>query len=430
MAFSCCPQGNTTLQRFSFIFGLQIGDDTTWERRTPVAISGPGSIAFNRVFNFCPCRSQVKNTAFTITNADRVAAKKGASAVFSFQTTDLGKLVGGSNITLSYPSGFFDTSTTPGVMFSEGGTGVAHAPTETFIVITTGNVVLSANTKITITLTGLTMGTFTCGSHTGITIATSSDPSPSSPISSGHIWPVLAHFSQPPISNSLIAHYNADSWTGTQWFDLSGADNHVMDVGGTRIAVARPVQAPAFIYGNSTSWMKFPATVLPSANYTLFFVARYNGISRKRIFQGQTSNWYSGFSTGKSGTAYHGDACGFIVLTACANQPCDLHGVDWVLGSDRSDSFRSNGVNRTARTSLNERCATHDRIGINSGVNAGESSDFAIQSLLVYSSKLSDADVQIVEAWLIAKQPMFTPANLQARDPHRFIFHHFSFLLW
>jgi hypothetical protein len=379
------------------------------------------------VFNFCPCRSQVKNVSFFISNADRVAAKKGATAVFSFTTTDLGRLVGGSNITLSYPSGFFDTSATPGVLFSSEGSGYSAQPTLTAIVITTGDVVLGANSDVTITLTGLTMGAFTCGSRSGITIATSSDPSPSSPISSGHIWPVLKFLSQPPVSNALIAHYNADSWTGSQWFDLSGADNHVVDVGGERILVARPVQSPAYIYGNTTSWMKFPATVLSSPNYTLFYVARYNGITRRRIFQGQTSNWYSGFSIGRSGIAYHGDACGFIVSTACANQPCDLHREDWVVGSDRSDTFRSNGVDRTARTPANNNCATHDRIGINTVT--GESSDFAVQSVLVYGTKLSDSDVQLVEAWLLSRQPMFTPANLQACDARPFQPHQISQLV-
>jgi hypothetical protein len=33
--------------------------------------------------------------------------------------------------------------------------------------------------------------------------------------------------------------------------------------------------------------------------------------------------------------------------------------------------------------------------------------------VLVYNVKLSDADVQRVEAWLFAQQPAFTPANMQ-----------------
>jgi hypothetical protein len=57
----------------------------------------------------------------------------------------------------------------------------------------------------------------------------------------------------PPITAGLIAHYNADSWTGSQWTDLSGAGNHVTEVGGTTITVARPVGAPAYVQGASTA---------------------------------------------------------------------------------------------------------------------------------------------------------------------------------
>jgi hypothetical protein len=211
----------------------------------------------------------------------------------------------------------------------------------------------------------------------------------------------------PPITAGLIAHYNADSWTGSRWTDLSGAGNHVTEVGGTSISVARPVGAPAYVYGARTAWMTFPAGILPSAQYTLFFVARYNGAARDRIFQGVNSNWLSGFWRNRAGGACHGP-CEWIT----AWQGGDIHGSDWVLGSDRSNSFRSNGVDRT--TNAANGCQAVDRLAINYGNHGQDSSDFAIQSILVYNVKLSDADVQRVEAWLNIFQPAFTPANLQA----------------
>jgi hypothetical protein len=226
-----------------------------------------------------------------------------------------------------------------------------------------------------------------------------------------------------PVTNGLIAMYTADSWrpaesgSSASWTDLSGSGNHVTEVGGTTtISVARPIGAPAYVQGASTAWMKFPAGILPLAQYTLFYVARYNGAARGRIFQGMgTTNWLwlSGFFDNKMGVAFHG-SCYWITPTN------DLHGSDWVLGSDRSDSFRSNGVDRTTNTANN--CQTFDRLAINTNLNTNhviEPSDFAIQSVLVYNVKLSDADVQRVEAWLNAFQPAFTPANLQARARHR-----------
>ena len=207
--------------------------------------------------------------------------------------------------------------------------------------------------------------------------------------------------------------YTADSWRPAEppstasWMDLSGAGNHVTDIGGTtNISVARPVGAPAHIYGGTTAWMKFPEGVLPSADYTLFFVARYNGATKGRIFQGVGVNWLSGFHNSKAGVAFHG-SCWITQYTS------DVHGVDWVMGTDRSNSFRSNGVDRTVPP--NSGCSVFDRLAINTGIYASETSDFAIQSVLVYNRKLDDSDVLRVEAWLASMQPPFTPANLQVR---------------
>ncbi len=211
----------------------------------------------------------------------------------------------------------------------------------------------------------------------------------------------------PPITAGLIAHYNADSWTGTRWTDLSGAGSHVTEVGGTTaISVARPVGAPAYVQGASTAWMRFPVGVLPSAQYTLFFVARYNGPIRARILQGNSRSLGFGFGDSKAGGAFH-NSCGWITPHV------DLHGSDWVLGSSRSDNFRSNGVDRTANSA--NACQEFDRLAINIGSLSDQVSDFAIQSVLVYNTRLSDADVQRVEAWLNALQPAFTPDNLQVR---------------
>ena len=228
-----------------------------------------------------------------------------------------------------------------------------------------------------------------------------------------------------PVPQGLIAMYTADSWqpagslTTASWMDLSGAANHVTDIAGTTsISVARPVGAPAYIYGAPTASMRFPAGILPpSADYTLFFVARYNGAVRRRIFQGINIHWLSGFWGGQAGVALHdGDRCSWMTAEV------DVHGHDWVMGVDRSDSFRSNGVDRTTRTTT---CAAADNLAINNGSAASENSDFAIQSVLVYNRKLSDADVMKVEAWLTSQMPAFTPANLQASLLVGLVFHRF-----
>jgi hypothetical protein len=225
------------------------------------------------------------------------------------------------------------------------------------------------------------------------------------------ILPSVAESQTPPITEGLIAHYNADSWTGTRWTDLSGVGNHVTEIAGT-VSVARPVDAPAYIHGATTASMRFPAGILPSANYTLFFVARHNGPNRGRIFQGDDSNWLSGFWSGSSGVAFHSDSCSWITPYN------DLHGYDWVIGTDRRNSFRSNGVDRTT----NSFCHVFDRLAINTGKKSWEKSDFAVQSVLVYNRTLTDADVLMVEAWLTSLQPVvLNPSNMAVRARAAFL---------
>jgi hypothetical protein len=209
------------------------------------------------------------------------------------------------------------------------------------------------------------------------------------------------------LSQGLIGHYNVDSWTGSRWLDLSGLGNHVTEIGGTsNVSVARPVRAPAYIYGAPTAWMRFPEAILPSADYTLFFIARYNGATKTRIFQGDSSNWLSGFNGHQAGVALHG-SCGAIAQTI------DQHGYDWVIGTDRSNSFRSNGVDRSLTSAVS--CSVYDRLAINTGFNPVDTSDFAIQIVLVYNRKLTNPEIFRVEMWLTSLQPAFNPSNFQVR---------------
>jgi hypothetical protein len=192
---------------------------------------------------------------------------------------------------------------------------------------------------------------------------------------------------QPPLSSGLIAYYTANSYNSAAnvWNDLSSAGNHVTEIGGV-ITIARPTGSAAYIQGGTSAWMRFPSAVLPPT-YTLFYVARYNGPAKQRIFQGQSSNWLSGFYANRAGVAYHN--CWITGQT-------DLHGSNWVAASDRMNSFRSNGVERTIGNS----CVASVRMSINTGNSPTQTSDFAIQIILVYNRRLSDSEVISVEKWL------------------------------
>jgi hypothetical protein len=199
---------------------------------------------------------------------------------------------------------------------------------------------------------------------------------------------------QPPTVSGLMAHYTADSFDSARnvWNDLSGYGNHVTEISGT-ISVQRGY-AP-YIYGGTSSWMNFPSTVLPPA-YTLIYVARYNGAAKGRIFNGLSSNWLSGFYAGSAGVAFHN--C-FIT------QQTDLHGSNWMVASDRRDSFRSNGVERRTGNS----CVASNRLSINT--QSSQRSDWAVQIVLVYNRKLADTEVSSVENWLMLNYSYISNEN-------------------
>jgi hypothetical protein len=155
--------------------------------------------------------------------------------------------------------------------------------------------------------------------------------------------------------------------------------------------------------------MKFPAGILPSANYTLFYIARYNGPSRRRIFQGVDTNAFFGFHGGRAGISFHGYNSNCWAIS----ENYGYYGTDWFMGAERSNSLRSNGVDRTIEPRRTSTCVHFDRLAINTGNVAAETSDFAIQHVLVYNRRLTDSDIARVEAWLTSLQPDFTPANLQ-----------------
>jgi hypothetical protein len=127
------------------------------------------------------------------------------------------------------------------------------------------------------------------------------------------------------------------------------------------------------------------------------------------LLNGLNQNWLSGFYAGKSGIAYHGDMGSCKWLTQSTT---DVHGNGWVVGTDVSNCFRSNGVDRTIQS---HECSNFDRLAINAGFT-NEPSDFAVQFMLVYNRSLATAEVLRVEAWLTAASlgPWSAAASLSA----------------
>ena len=118
---------------------------------------------------------QVTGVSFVMSSSDRVAGKTGCQATVTF--TAATALLSGGLITLEYPSGFFDTSTTPGVVVAAGSVS-ASAFGATSVVLTLGSgafVAKGGHPPYVLTLTGCTLGRPNFGSSVGIRVRTSQD---------------------------------------------------------------------------------------------------------------------------------------------------------------------------------------------------------------------------------------------------------------
>ena len=189
----------------------------------------------------------------------------------------------------------------------------------------------------------------------------------------------------------LVGWYTASSWTGTQWTDLSGAGNHAVTVTGTIQTNSTGLNGHPYLFGGTTAGIRFPAAILPAV-YTLFHVTKHNGATRGRIFDGQSSNWLSGFHGQGSGLAYH---------NAFITPWVDVHGTNWVVSSDQNALYRSNRVDRTIAA---PGTPSSVQISLNYGVaQASEPSDWACAEVIVYNRTLSTAEIEKVEGYLYGK---------------------------
>jgi hypothetical protein len=189
-----------------------------------------------------------------------------------------------------------------------------------------------------------------------------------------------------PVTSGLMGHYIAESYTPNTWRDLSGAGNHAT-TSGTIYTNPFGINGKAYIYGDTSSVVQFPAAILPST-YTIFHICRYNGATRTRILSNPIvgENWLSGFWGSRNGVAYHNNW-----VTDPNYSKYAL--TDWVLSSDQNILYRANKLDYTTSASGSGASS----IGIN---NSGEVSDWAISCLFVYNRTLSLTEIIQMEDWL------------------------------
>jgi hypothetical protein len=169
-----------------------------------------------------------------------------------------------------------------------------------------------------------------------------------------------------------------------------------------------------FVSGTPSDSFRFPVTV--DANYTIFYVARYNGPNRGTVFIANepiskfTDNntpitWFSGFrpldlagnTTPLTGVAWRNYASWVTGKT-------DVHGNNFFVGTDQYALFRSNGTNRTVISSPVQR-PMEMQLQVNyqsSHPYAYTNSDWAISAVMLYNRKLSLQEITAVESYLTA----------------------------
>jgi len=221
-----------------------------------------------------------------------------------------------------------------------------------------------------------------------------------------------------PITNGLVGWYKGEAWNGTSWPDLSGNGNHCTEL----VPNCTIKKADTYIYGGTGDGIRFPSAILPST-YTLFHVARYNGPTKGRIFDGVSTsyvNWLSGFHGSRTGVAYHGDSYGgWLTQYGTTAFPLD----QILISTDQKRIYRGNGVNLT----INSVTGSADRLSINYGHFTGERSDWAVWEVIVYNRELSLAEIETVENYLFNAQYTYTnpivPRGVNYFNPRDIVFY-------
>lgn len=199
----------------------------------------------------------------------------------------------------------------------------------------------------------------------------------------------------------LSGRYTVASAESSQWKDVSGNGNHgIVDRG----SISK--EGTSYVKGGTGDGLKFPAAVLDSnLNYTLFYVGRYNGATKGRIFDGTDRNWLSTWWNGRAGVAHHNDW-----LTPYENPPHSAD--DWIQGTDGIGVYRTNGTNRvTVEGNTNGT----SQITINSG-QTGELSDWAVKEVIIYNRQLTSDEILKVEKYLKDKYMSSGTENYRIRN--------------
>lgn len=177
----------------------------------------------------------------------------------------------------------------------------------------------------------------------------------------------------------LTSSYNPDI---REWRDVSGKENDIT------IFKGNIKKTSSYVYGGVGDGMKLPLSVLgENKKYTFFWVARYNGVNTKNIFEGVDGDWLSGFYSGHNTQAKRGEWI--------TSESSTLGTYAWVQGTDAPNKFRAFGEDKVNDPT---QYGTTSQITVNMGPS-NETSDWAIKEMVIYDRLLSLEEIKKVEEY-------------------------------
>lgn len=210
--------------------------------------------------------------------------------------------------------------------------------------------------------------------------------------------------------SGLSGRYVTSSVQSDKWNDISGKGNDCTEVRGSL------KNTFSYVYGGIEDGFKIPkATMGPDNKYTIFYVARYNGWDRRRIFDGVDNNWLSGFHNHSTGVAHRNGGEGWMAHRGNFNSNAQ----GWIQCTDQRVLFRTNGRDMKNRTDDDTKLST-SQITVNFGqFSTTESSDWAVKEIIIYNRELTLDEVFKVENYLVHTYPeyKFDPSSILLLDP-------------
>ena len=201
--------------------------------------------------------------------------------------------------------------------------------------------------------------------------------------------------------NNLLPYmrYKASDYDATAktWRDSSGNARNVSLINGSPSVVTTTAntngssKAIQVLQGVTTDRITFDNPTTTGGRYTLFSLVRYNSAlsaKQERILNSVDNTWFTGHHGDKAGVSYHE---GTWLKSTSTVTPV----TNWVLGTDYTSSYRSNGNQITVASNGG---ANLRRLGINTYV--AEASDFQIAEIILYDRALTLAEIRQVEEYL------------------------------